>query len=341
MAWIEVHQTLPTHRKIKKLKRLLKIKTPQAVGHVVMLWLWSIDNAPDGDLSPADIEDIAEAAEWSGNAEKFVSALKDVGFVDDDMKLHDWGEYAGRLMDQREERRKKERDRKAQYRAKKRAEKGGDPSPDVPVPPDSPAPVPGDSPADDGTVPPLPNLTKPNPTKPVIYSSPPCAPAGEEAAPDPEPEGAPEETEPQMSKAMRAARAVTSGKDDPLADPELGRVMSFYMNRVNATPSQTSIEELGAFAEVMDADVIIKAMEYALDEHKAIWSYIRGTLRAYQQRGIRTMADLQRANDEFERSKQKREDTRNANNRRNPAGQAGGAPPAADADPLRGFHTEP
>lgn len=345
MAWIEVHQTLPTHRKIKKLKRLLKIKTPQAVGHVVMLWLWSIDNAPDGNLSPADIEDIAEAAEWSGNAEKFVSALTDAGFVDDDMHLHDWGEYAGRLMDQREERRKKERDRKAQYRAKKRAEKEDKPDEDMPDLQDSPEHVPRDSPVDDGTVPPLPNLTKPNPTRPDISSPHTTAPAGAETAPVPapdlEPAGAPEETEPQLSKVMQAVRAVNSGKDDPLVNPELARVMSFYMNRVNATPSQTSIEELGAFAEVMDADVIIKAMEYALDEHKAIWSYIRGTLRAYQGRGIRTMADLQRANDEFEKAKKRREDTHNASTRRNYQGRGDDGATPADSDPIRGFHTEP
>lgn len=335
MAWIELHQTLPTHRKIKKLKRILKIKTPQAVGHVVMLWLWSIDNAPDGDLSPADIEDIAEAAEWTGSAEKFTSALKEAGFVDDDMHLHDWGEYAGRLMDQREERRKKERDRKAQYRAKKRAEREDKPDEDIPDGRDSPAPVPWDSPPKSGTVPPLPNLTVPDQTIPDISSPHTPAPAGTETGPTPEPE-----EEPQLSKAMQAVQAVVSGKDDPLADTELGRVMSFYMNRVNATPSQTSIEELGAFSEVMDADVIIKAMEYALDEHKAIWSYIRGTLRAYQNRGIRTIADLQRANDEFEKAKKRREDT-HASTRRNHQGRDDGGAPPAGSDPIRGFHTEP
>ena len=57
MAWIELHQSLPTHRKLGKLKRLLKIKTPQAVGHLAMLWLWCIDNAPDGNLSGIDASD--------------------------------------------------------------------------------------------------------------------------------------------------------------------------------------------------------------------------------------------------------------------------------------------
>ena len=105
-----------------KLRRILKIKTPQAVGHVAMLWLWSIDNAPDGDLSRVDIEDIAEACEWSRSAATFVSAMKEAGLIDGDMKLHDWDEYTGQLMEKREDRRKKDRERQARYRAKKAAQ---------------------------------------------------------------------------------------------------------------------------------------------------------------------------------------------------------------------------
>ena len=146
MAWIELHQTLPTHRKIMKLRRILKIKTPQAVGHVAMLWLWSIDNAPDGDLSKVDVEDIAEACEWSRNAATFVDAMKEAGLIDADMKLHDWDEYTGGLMEKREDRRKKDRERQARYRAKKAAQRAAQkgqgtppappPSHDPPEPPE-------------------------------------------------------------------------------------------------------------------------------------------------------------------------------------------------------------
>lgn len=128
MAWIELHQTLPAHRKIKKLKRLLKIKTPQAVGHVVMLWLWSIDNAPDGDLSQVDAEDIAEACEWPKDAEDFIAALKEVALIDEDMQLHDWGDYTGRLVEQRDNKKKKDRERQARYRERKAETCNGDKS---------------------------------------------------------------------------------------------------------------------------------------------------------------------------------------------------------------------
>ncbi len=122
MAWIEVHQSLPTHRKTRRLARELKLNGkdfPKAVGHLVMLWLWAIDNAPSGDLGSIDPYDVADAAEWSGDPEKFMDALKKSGFVDEDMHIHDWDAYIGKLIDRREA--NAQRNREA--RAKKRAER--------------------------------------------------------------------------------------------------------------------------------------------------------------------------------------------------------------------------
>ena len=124
MAWIEVHQTLPPHRKIKKFKRNLNIKTPQAVGHMVMLWLWAIDNAPDGDLSGIDPDDIAEAAEWPKDGKAFVDALIDSGFLDVGMQLHDWVDYVGKLMEKRETKRENDRERQRRAREKKKLMEG-------------------------------------------------------------------------------------------------------------------------------------------------------------------------------------------------------------------------
>lgn len=101
MAWIELHQTLPTNKKILRLKSILKIDTPQAVGHLCMLWLWAIDNAQDGNLQNFLNEEIAEISGWRKNADAFVDALKTSGFVDDDMHIHDWDEYAGKLIEKR------------------------------------------------------------------------------------------------------------------------------------------------------------------------------------------------------------------------------------------------
>lgn len=296
MAWIEVHQTLPSHRKIKALKRELKIKTPQAVGHMVMLWLWAIDNAPDGDLSSIDPDDIAEASEWPKSGSVFVEAMIHAGFLDENMQLHDWGEYAGLLMEKRDAKRANDRERQQRHRDKVRREAAASCDNSV-----SHAPVTRDNAVTSRTCH-APNNTLPYSTS---YISPPPrahAPAHEETHPA---EG----------------------------DPELAKVMTFYMDKINPTPSMTCIEELREFTKDMEADVIIAGISYAIDEKKGTWSYIRGTLRGYRGRGIHTMADLRRSEEEFERAKQRKEDTRARSNQK-PGGQP------ADADPIKGFHTE-
>ena len=44
-------------------------------------------------------------------------ALRTSGFVDADGRLHDWGDYTGRLIDQRAANRERQRRRRARLRA--------------------------------------------------------------------------------------------------------------------------------------------------------------------------------------------------------------------------------
>lgn len=124
MAWIEVHQSLPTHRKTKKLARELGFKGPggiaQAVGHLIMLWLWSVDNAPDGSLSQIDPHDVADAAGWAKEPDRFIRALLESGYLDPDLSIHDWSDYIESLITQREARKAGNRERQKRFRDKKR-----------------------------------------------------------------------------------------------------------------------------------------------------------------------------------------------------------------------------
>ena len=88
MAWIELHQTLPTNKKTLRLKKILKIKTPQAIGHLCLLWLWALDNAEDGDLSIFSDDEVSEVSGWTGKPETFVAALIEAGFLDEDRHIH-------------------------------------------------------------------------------------------------------------------------------------------------------------------------------------------------------------------------------------------------------------
>jgi hypothetical protein len=106
MAWIESHQSLLTHRKTGRLARTLGIPKVHAVGHLHAFWWWCLDNASDGQLIDSIPAEVADAAAWEGDAELFLSAMALAGFIDtgDDgvLHVHDWMDYAGRLVQKRD-----------------------------------------------------------------------------------------------------------------------------------------------------------------------------------------------------------------------------------------------
>ena len=112
MAWIEVHQTLQRHPKLLRLSAKLRVHRAQSAGHLLFLWLWSLDYAPTGDLSAFGPAEITAAAEYPGDAEIFAQALRETGWIEADGKLHDWYDYAGKLIEKREA----DRERKAESR---------------------------------------------------------------------------------------------------------------------------------------------------------------------------------------------------------------------------------
>jgi hypothetical protein len=102
-----MHQTLARHPKTLRLASRLGVSTPAAVGHLALLWWWALDYAPKGDLSGFTAQEIASACDWSGDPGTLYEALKTpipngTAWIDEDGRLHDWMEYAGRLVKQRE-----------------------------------------------------------------------------------------------------------------------------------------------------------------------------------------------------------------------------------------------
>ena len=127
IPWIQVYSNLPQHKKTSRLAEELKISSAVvdpnmvAVGILIGLWTWAIQNAYDGDLSECSARTIANACQWKKKPETLVTALKKTGWLDADMRLHDWEEYAVLLIDQEENRKAKTRDRVNRYRSKKAA----------------------------------------------------------------------------------------------------------------------------------------------------------------------------------------------------------------------------
>ena len=98
MAWIEIHQSLTTNKKTMRLASLLNVETTQAVGYLVFLWLWALDNAQDGDISSMKNSEIALISGRKKKPDNYVESLIESGFLDENRILHDWYDYAGKLI---------------------------------------------------------------------------------------------------------------------------------------------------------------------------------------------------------------------------------------------------
>src|SRR3990167_10300854 len=111
MAYIESHQDLGAHPKTKRAARLLDVSVPLVMGHLHLVWHWALDYAEDGDVTDFEPRELAEAAQWDGDPAAFVEALTEcrvkrdgAGFLeqrDGRLVLHDWWDFAGKLISRR------------------------------------------------------------------------------------------------------------------------------------------------------------------------------------------------------------------------------------------------
>ena len=128
MAWIQVHQQLKDHRKLLAAADELEIEPPHMLGLLTSFWLWALDNAPSGSLEGISNRNIARAAQWNKEPDTFVEAMKSAGFLDitedGTLEIHDWYEYAGKLIDQREAEKQRSRRRRAAAAADRRTTAG-------------------------------------------------------------------------------------------------------------------------------------------------------------------------------------------------------------------------
>ncbi len=229
MAWIESHQEIGRHPKTKKLARRLGASIPATVGHLHLLWHWAMDFAEDGNLGDFESWELADAAMWEGDPDEFVDGLVTVGFIDQTEaggELHDWHDYAGKLIQRRKE--DAERKRLARQKADKTGTSPDDPGASAGRPQDVRTPS-------DVTVP---NRTVPNPT-------------GGNTPPNP----------PQRKRARKAAKA-----QEPTLTPEqLDRFERWYQhwprkeNRAKAEESWAAIDPDDALVDKMIATTQVYA----------------------------------------------------------------------------------
>lgn len=255
MAWIESHQELSRHPKTKRLARRLDDTVRGTVGLLHMLWWWAMDYAPDGNLTRYESEDIADAVMWDGDPDTLINALVEVGFIDDGddgLYIHDWNEYAGRLIDKREQ--NAERKRKSRERQK-------------PVTRTSRGQAQDDRESHRATVPnqTKPNQTKPNPTEPnddmkvtqVTYSN----------------------------TAEGEVAATTDQSSSSVHDPRLAQIAKAFESEGFGQLSPMVRDKLVALLEDYDVEWIKQAMLEAITHGVRTMAYVESCLMNWRKAG--------------------------------------------------------
>jgi len=87
-----------SHPKVKRLATLLGVRQYGAVGILEMLWKFTAQHAPRGDVGRWADEEIADAVDWpTDDAGRLVDALLDARLVDESdqhrLVIHDWSEH--------------------------------------------------------------------------------------------------------------------------------------------------------------------------------------------------------------------------------------------------------
>lgn len=130
----------------------------------------------------------------------------------------------------------------------------------------------------------------------------------------------------EMSKRNPANAAPEAGTN--ALSPAARAVIADYLDRVNPSASETSLRMLASYADAMGEAVCKRALDVALDEHKATWSYIRAILQAKMSAGVKSLADWDRS--EQQRSSGKQENSRPSKPTTGPGPAAMTGPSAQD-----------
>ncbi len=148
MAWISVHQQIRDHRKLRDLFRLLNINRQEALGILVLIWTWALDNCDkDGKLLSVNKFDLAHAAYWTKDPDTLCNALINTGWVDDindELFLHDWYDFNKPFYDYID---RKSRDRERKKRSNSSGNSAEIPQETLQEFHVSPAPAPAPAPA--------------------------------------------------------------------------------------------------------------------------------------------------------------------------------------------------
>ncbi|MDR0905807.1 MAG: DnaD domain protein [Oscillospiraceae bacterium] len=229
-----------------------------------------MDYAQSGSLVGFDEHDIADAAEWDGDAVAFTEALIETRFIDKDsdgiMSLHDWDDYAGKLMERRERVTAQSKKRVENYRKRQK---------------------------------PVENKEKTECNADVTRYNEQCNASETECnAPT-----VPNPTVPNLTKDNDSSSNFNAHTRESV-NPELGAAMTAYMQEIESIPPAMAIEGVQYYLdEGMSSDVLIQAFRVAAAKRSRNWTYINGILKKWKVAGVISLADVAAYAERFENAR--------------------------------------
>lgn len=285
--WIQIYSNLPEHPKIYQLADTLETGNCEAVGVVVSLWLWAAKNAPDGDLSRFPVRALGDAVGWRGDTKRLYQSLVACGFLDEDgenTRLHDWEEYAVRLMEINERKKKQEYERTKRYRERKReweksvnaTEKEDNTQSltknrEFGTDTDDHANDHVDSHVDDHVDDHVDSHVDDHASVRICH-----APTGQDSTPQ-------DKTEQYTTPPPPSGSGAGSAAAEPLIEE--------FRSRLGGM-SPTARKELKSFLKTMEPEVCLRALDIGCDNGHPKWAYVRAILNRWRQSGVKVPGDL-------------------------------------------------
>jgi hypothetical protein len=124
MRWIKFYQSMLTHHKVLELSTKTGFHPNFVITALVKLWFYALDNFTSGDISQADPKVLAGIMGISGRKiQNFLVSMVETGWLDKGrtgrLKIHQWEQYEGLLVQQSEDKRSYNRARAAKIRVDK------------------------------------------------------------------------------------------------------------------------------------------------------------------------------------------------------------------------------
>ncbi|HDX9667860.1 TPA: DnaD domain protein [Bacillus cereus] len=84
----------------------------------------------------------------------------------------------------------------------------------------------------------------------------------------------------------------------PLIDEEFQKSYNYLLQN-NIPLSETAMQDLGEFSDVLGSQIIMEAVDRAVDQNAKRWKYISGILFNWQKSNVKTMADVIKLDEDY------------------------------------------